>query len=72
LKGSNDLDAWVRYAFGGAYDVPWGTCASGVPKFVLFQDGIAVFKKQAGVNYVQIAAYRICTTLSKGLRKPIY
>jgi hypothetical protein len=37
--------AWAEYSAGGAYSAGWGSYASSVPRYVVFQDTLTIYKK---------------------------
>jgi len=69
MKVDDDPDAWAEYQAGGAYNAGWGTYASGVPKYVVFQDTIEVYDAETGDL---ITCYDLCTTSPKGLGQPLF
>jgi len=69
MKVSDDPAQWAVYQAGGAYDAGWGTYASGVPKYVVFQDVISVYDVATGLL---VDTFNLCTASPKGVGRPIF
>jgi len=69
MKVGNDQAQWAVYEAGGAYTADWGTYASGVPKYVVFQDVIEVYDVATGLL---VNTFNLCTASPKGLGQPIF
>jgi hypothetical protein len=65
----NDPVAWAAYEAGGAYSAGWGSYASGVPRYVVFQDVVSVYDTSTGEL---VATFNLCTASPKGLGQPIF
>lgn len=68
MRVGDDLTAWEEYEAGGAIGV-WGSYASGVPAFVVFQDTVRVFDADTGEL---IDSYEFCQTKPWPLGRPIF
>jgi len=44
MKVGDDPVEWAEYEAGGAYSAGWGAYPSGVPKYVVFQDVVSVYR----------------------------
>jgi hypothetical protein len=69
MSVGDNADEWARYQEGGAYDAGWGSYASGVPRYIVFQDTIDVYNAATGEL---VATFDLCTAAPKGLGKPIF